>query len=824
MVRRLSDFNDAAAASFGLYSDAGLLHRTFQDQAIDGRSLSLDGRQMVHMGSCSYLGLEQDPRLIEGAIAATRNYGTQFSASRGFISLPLYAELESLLESIVGGPVLVTPTTTLGHASVLPHLIDEDAIVFHDQQVHASVQAGLNHVRVHGIRCKPIRHNRLDLLETELAALSPNQQVWYLIDGLYSMFGDLAPYAELAELLERHPNLYLYIDDAHSISILGARGRGLALDWFIDHPRVVVAGSMAKGFGSTGGFVVLKDEALRRRVRHLGGGLVFSGPLTPPSLGASIASARIHLSPEFHTLQTELQRLIAWTTQECRRLGLPLTSSAPTAVRFIGLGNDNLTRRVGRMLQEAGFFANPIGFPVVPPTQSGVRFTLTRHLSITDVTAFLEAFRTALDIALVLEGLTMADVREAFSFLEDLPGAKENAPLLSAQRSDEAEPEPALRVETADSISAIPAAEWDARFGTRGTFNHQGLLDLERVFSAEQPRPENRWRFRYYTVKDASGKVVAQAFFTLALGKDDMLSPAAVSRLVEAERAADPYHMTTMVYSLGSNMTTGEHWYLDRQGPWRAALRALLRAAQADRRAFEAPMMLLRDLPAGDAELDVFLREEGYLRFPMPMSANVEVRWEADTESYLAALTRQPRKHQRRAVLPFAELFTRKRYTSADLDSLPEAFWDRLYSLYDGLRQRKFDFNSFQLPSDMFQKLLASPEWEILALYPTFEPAPLPVAFALSFVGAEQYVPHIGGHDASYLEHGVYRQLMWHSIMRGTELGKKRVHLGFDAIFEKTRFGATPCEDVFYAQTDDVYRLELLAEKFTEATRWVPRA
>src|SRR5690242_10589717 len=144
----------------------GLLLRTAGDEVLDGRTISLDGVELVNFGSCSYLGLELDPRMRQGVVDAVMRYGTQFSASRFYMSVSPYDELEELLSEMFGGHALVAPSTSLGHLSALPVLVtDRDAIVL-DQQVHASVQTAASQLRLNGVTVEMIRHNRMDRLET----------------------------------------------------------------------------------------------------------------------------------------------------------------------------------------------------------------------------------------------------------------------------------------------------------------------------------------------------------------------------------------------------------------------------------------------------------------------------------------------------------------------------------------------------------------------------------------------------------------------------------------------------------------------------------
>src|SRR5262249_44808548 len=136
-----------------LHADARRRNLFFQhatDAELSGRTVTVNGRELVSFGSCSYLGLELHPNLIDGACEAARRFGTQFSCSRGYLSAPLYEELEATFSRMFEGHVLVAPTTTLGHAAAFDALMTEkDAIVL-DHQVHASVHMAANIARTRG--------------------------------------------------------------------------------------------------------------------------------------------------------------------------------------------------------------------------------------------------------------------------------------------------------------------------------------------------------------------------------------------------------------------------------------------------------------------------------------------------------------------------------------------------------------------------------------------------------------------------------------------------------------------------------------------------
>ena len=369
----------------------GLALRTPDDVPFDGRTVSLDGRPVLNFGSCGYLGLEFDSRLQAGVCEAVRRYGTQFSSSRIYLQAPLYAELEQCLGEMFGGHVLVTPTTTLGHMAALPVLVGPQDAVIVDQQVHQSVQMALDHLRCQGTAITMIPHSDVSRLEAALAQHAGHARIWYLADGVYSMYGDIAPLDQLAALLQRDERLHLYIDDSHGVGWAGRYGRGPALDRLGSHERLVVAAGFAKSFGTGGAALVFPDAELKSRVRATGGPMIFSGPVQPPMLGAALASARIHLSPELHDLQRALRERIELCTQLLSQHGIALAGHDGTPICFVPIGRPALAREVARRLLEEGFFTNAATYPAVPLRQAGVRFMLTLHHRPSDIQHLIAA-------------------------------------------------------------------------------------------------------------------------------------------------------------------------------------------------------------------------------------------------------------------------------------------------------------------------------------------------------------------------------------------------------------------------------------------------
>jgi 7-keto-8-aminopelargonate synthetase-like enzyme len=390
-----------AAHNWLLARSRGLVCQIAEDDRFDGRTITLNGRRLVNFGSCSYLGLETDARLEIAACEAVLRYGVQFSTSRAYVATPLYRDLERLLSEMAGGaPVVLAATTSLAHLGALPVLVGERDAVLYDTQVHASAQAVLPELRLRGIVCEPVRHNRLDKLELRVQALSlAHERVFYLCDGVYSMQGDKLDVDGLYALLARNPSLFAYVDDAHGVGWSGARGAGTVLGRRSIHPRMVVVLGLAKSFAAAGGALVLPDTDLAEKVLTCGRTLIFSGPVPPAQLGAGIASAKIHLSDELPHLQDRLVTRIDAFDQATRREGIAVASRERSPIRFIPVGDERWTIDLAASLLERGHYVNVAYYPAVPRRRAGIRVVLHNHQTPDDIALVVSDIARHLNVA-----------------------------------------------------------------------------------------------------------------------------------------------------------------------------------------------------------------------------------------------------------------------------------------------------------------------------------------------------------------------------------------------------------------------------------------
>jgi 7-keto-8-aminopelargonate synthetase-like enzyme len=354
-----------------------------------GRTIEIEGSVLRNFGGCSYMGLDRRPELTDGAAAALREYGTQLSVSRVYLQCGLYETLEAKLQQMTGRPVLVTPSTTLGHLAALPVLVREGDAVLIDQFAHASLHAATAAVRNAPVRL--VRHSRMDRLEEALADLAPRHaHIWLVVDGLYSMFGDFAPFEALSRLLDRWPQLRLYIDDAHGTGWLGTHGRGGALMHLGHRREVVVALSLNKSFAAAGGALAVPDETTKNRIRLCGGPMIFSGPIQPPMLGAAVASTEVHLHPSHAQTQAELLSRIDYALECADAAGVPLATHR-TPIFFVPCDSTDEMNDRARALHRDGFWVCPSAFPAVPINRPGIRFTVTMHNEREDIEALVAA-------------------------------------------------------------------------------------------------------------------------------------------------------------------------------------------------------------------------------------------------------------------------------------------------------------------------------------------------------------------------------------------------------------------------------------------------
>lgn len=802
--------------------ERGLYFQIIGDERLAGRRVTVRGKGLLSFSSCSYLGLEFHPALIAGVHDAVDRYGTQFSASRGFLSVPLYEELEALLSQIFGGYALVAPSTSLGHQAALSALATEKDAVLYDHQAHYSVQCAVNLVRSAGAHVELVHHADFNgAIERAKALARRHRTVWFACDGVYSMYGDTISAELVRGLLDAAPNVRLYVDDAHGMSWAGQHGQGSFLSRFGLSGRIVLATSLNKAYAAGGGCLVFATPEEREWVRNCIGALAFSGPLQPPMLGAAVASAKVHLSDEIYRRQATLRDRVTLANGLLREAGLEPLVENETPILFLPLGAPPLTYDLAGALRDAhDIHATVALFPGVPVRRSGLRLAVTAAHSEDDIRRLVGAIEVEAPAVFARHGATRERVRGRFR------GAiRHDAPPLATGRSvtstapDRATTAPAGRPRTQISIEVhrtireIDRGLWDRLLGSAGACSWEALATAESVFRGHGRR-EHDWDF-HYVLAWHDGRVVGATFFTTALNKDDMLMREEVSLAVERRRESDPYFLTSLVTMAGSLLSEGDHLYLDRDGPWRDALAEIVRTGLAIHDAAGSNALIFRDLPESDVELGAALAEHGFSKVPMPDSHRLEMTFASDNE-LAASLSKRKRQYLREQA-ERAGRFVVERFGHGEGRTLGPAEARHLHSLYLNVASRKRRINVFPLPERVIEGFLTSPSWEVvtLRLRPEFGgPADgAPVGWYAAHASGGHYMPFLCGLDYRYVtEHGVYRQTLYQMVQRARERRELVLHLGMDADVEKSRYGAVPVRCCVYVQARDHFNGAVLRD------------
>lgn len=777
----------------------GIVHLYSQDTVLTGRTLTIKDRELKHFGTCGYLGLEQDMRLKQAVIDAVMNYGTQFPMSKTYVSNSLYTQLEDTLQQMFGFPVVVTKNSTLGHITVIPSIIrDEDAVIL-DQQVHASVQNAVQLLKPKGVRVEIIRHNRLDQLEEKIQELrSKYRKIWYMADGVYSMYGDFAPIHDMMALAEKYEQLHLYVDDAHGMSWAGPHGTGYVMSQVKMHPKMILCATLGKGFGVSGGCIVIPDQELWRRVKVFGGPLTFSVQMEPPMVAAAIASAKIHLSGDIYKMQEELASKISYCNEQIRNTDLPLVVENQAPIFFIGTGTPATGYNfVGRLMNE-GYYVNLGVFPAVPVKNTGVRFTVSRHNTHEDIKGLVDAMVYHYPKALADENHTANEVRQSFKLpLLENDVFRTNKNIQSS-----------LILEHKTTIKDVNEHEWNTLIHDM-SLDWKGLKLLEDAFSGNG-LPEENWDFHYVTIRNEKQEPILASFFTVALCKDDIFSEASVSIQIEEERKQNPYHLTSRSIILGSLMTEGSHFYLNKSNPrWKEAVTMFLQELSKTREKESALSIYLRDFEESDVELKEFLAGQGFVKVDLPESCSIEkMDWE-NTDEFLQQLSPRSRRHIRYDVLKYKHCFdveVKDRLTQEEIEYFKRLFFN--------VKANNYAINVFNYPDKFFDLIGESGNFEfvILRVKPEFEKHERPVAVAYNYKSdSGSYTFLLVGMDYQFLEkYNIYRQTIFRTILRAKNLGYQKLRLGISATIEKKKFGASVVPKVAYVQSVDNYNMEYI--------------
>lgn len=332
----------------------------------EGTEVVFEGRHIIMCGSNNYLGLTTHPKVKKAAMDAIERFGTSCTGSR-FLNgnLTLHEELEEQLADWVGKQAaLVFSTGMQVNLGTISSLVSRDDILILDKDDHASIVDG---GFLSGGKIERYRHNDMEHLERVLKSLPEDKAKLLVVDGLFSMEGDIAPLPELAPLCKAY-GIRLMVDDAHATGVLGG-GRGTAAHFNLTDDVDLIMSTFSKSFASLGGFIAGELDVIEY-IQHHARSMIFSASIPPANAAAALAALQI--------MRDEPERIerVNQIGQKMRdaygQLGFD-TGHSVTPVVPIVIGDDELTFLTWKLLFENGVFVNPVISPAVAPGRQLLR-------------------------------------------------------------------------------------------------------------------------------------------------------------------------------------------------------------------------------------------------------------------------------------------------------------------------------------------------------------------------------------------------------------------------------------------------------------------
>jgi len=339
-------------------------------------------------------------------------YGTAFASSRSYLSLGLFKELENLLEKIFKKPVYVTSSTSMATQTLFTtHIAAGDALVV-DRTAHQSIQVAASITSTMGVNVMKVPHaDEAETIAIVTSLLPDHNTVWYAADGMYGMSSEAVSMKLIQRLVNLSPKVRIFVDDAHGMSVFGSRGQGYFLSQLEKLPilteRIFIVTSLSKAFGSRGGVIIFPNEDEKLKTLFSPNPSMFSGPEPPAVLGASIASAKLHLDGTVALYQKELHQKLSLFYSLAEKAGLPFICQDTTIpIVYLVVGDTLVATIICReLLKNDNIFSNCTGYPVVPKVQAGLRFLITRMHTNADIEKLVTSLSKYLPSSMTDEGI-----------------------------------------------------------------------------------------------------------------------------------------------------------------------------------------------------------------------------------------------------------------------------------------------------------------------------------------------------------------------------------------------------------------------------------
>jgi len=357
-------------------------------ERVEGNYVWTKGKKILMVGSNNYLGLFDDPRIKEAAIAAVQKFGTSTCGSR-FLNgtYSLHVDLEKKLAQFMGKQEALTFSTGMQtNLGAISALAGRNDIVFVDRLVHASIMDALRLSYAHITKFK---HNDMKDLEDKLKHHQHEHEKGKLIivDGVFSMEGDLSNLPEIVRLAKKYGTRVM-VDDAHGVGVMGKNGRGTAEHFGLVDQVDLIMTTFSKSFASLGGFIC-GDSKIIQYIKHHARALIFSASITPAALGAAHRALEVIQTEPWR--RTRLWEITKKVNRELTAMGFH-TGNTETPIIPVWIRDVEKTFMLWKFLREYGIFTNPVIAPAVPPEDSLIRTSFTATHTDSDLDFILKGF------------------------------------------------------------------------------------------------------------------------------------------------------------------------------------------------------------------------------------------------------------------------------------------------------------------------------------------------------------------------------------------------------------------------------------------------
>jgi len=349
---------------------AGIYPYFREIQSDQDTEVLIDGKKVLMFGSNSYLGLTNHPKVKEAAKAAIDKYGTGCAGSR-FLNgtLDLHIRLEEKLASLVGKDgALCYSTGFQVNLGVVSLLAGRNDYLLLDELDHASIIEGS---RLSFSKVLKFAHNDMDALECKLKLCDKERIKLIVVDGIFSMEGDIIRLPELVTLAEKY-NASVMVDDAHSLGVLGKNGSGTASHFGLTDKVDLIMGTFSKSFASLGGFIAADKEVINY-IKHNSRSLIFSASMTPASAASVLAAIEI-MESEPERIR-HLWDITAYALKGFKAAGFD-TGKSETPIIPLFIRDDVKALQLTQLLLGEGIFVNPVVSPAVPKEDCLIRYSL----------------------------------------------------------------------------------------------------------------------------------------------------------------------------------------------------------------------------------------------------------------------------------------------------------------------------------------------------------------------------------------------------------------------------------------------------------------